>query len=406
MLNEMQHYTHRTPIHPICRVAWSPNRERLAFGEQGGDVHVWDVSTQRISMTCSAAGHQGCGYLGWSPDGNWLLSSYWDGTVALWKVANGELHQLYHEYESGPIVAWSADGKYVAYGGPERDQETISLRETPGEEKLAAYILPERSTLGSLAWSSSGAYLASGGIHYISGGTTEEISIWDPFSGRLLYNYLQPFSPESALIKRMAWSPDEQTLACGNSEGVVYIWKVPEGELLSQYHQRSVRTIKWMPDNKYLVSAGENIHVWEVATASTVAIYRGPYAGNDDSAVLDVDWLPNLQMVATVGVHHSTMGQGGFLSVWKPGESISKTQEEELFAIEEQKREFQRQQNEQELDGKPTTLSEFAQELQRLGLTPREAMNLLQVKNLNHLNYQEAFEQILRLLHERQQDSE
>ena len=74
----------------VKRVAWSPNRPRLAASSTDRIVRVWDLDTQRSERTFE--GHTETVYgVAWSPDGLMLASASRDGTVCLWNTETSEL---------------------------------------------------------------------------------------------------------------------------------------------------------------------------------------------------------------------------------------------------------------------------------------------------------------------------
>ncbi len=79
----------------------------------------------------------------------------------------------------------------------------------------------------------------------------------------------------------VAFSPNGQWLAIGDTNAQIYIWKVGEGCPILHHVINSnnfwVRAIAFSPDSKIITSGGEygNIHLWEVETGKPLAAFPG-----------------------------------------------------------------------------------------------------------------------------------
>ena len=97
----------------ITQVAWSPDGSRLAAASVSGEVHVFDVATERAVHRLEPAHADGCDALAWRPDGAAFATAGRDGMWRLWDAASGR--QLV-EHDTGALwpehAAWSgpADG--------------------------------------------------------------------------------------------------------------------------------------------------------------------------------------------------------------------------------------------------------------------------------------------------------
>lgn len=73
--------------HPAFALQFDPTDSRcFASGHQDGSVSVWDLRGSTRALDTLAHHHHECRALSWSPDGAWLLSGSFDGTICVVQV--------------------------------------------------------------------------------------------------------------------------------------------------------------------------------------------------------------------------------------------------------------------------------------------------------------------------------
>ena len=101
----------------VTQVAWSPDGTRLAAASVSGQVHLFEVATERALHRLEPAHEDGCDALAWRPDGAALATAGRDGKWRLWDSASGK--QLI-EHDAGAIwpehAAWSTVRQTVGRG--------------------------------------------------------------------------------------------------------------------------------------------------------------------------------------------------------------------------------------------------------------------------------------------------
>src|SRR5260370_2192001 len=100
----------------VDAVSWSPDGQYIASGSWDGTVQVWSAHTGFLLTTYK--GHKNVvSALAWSPDGQYIASASCDGTVRVWEAFTGALQVLYLGHSDAvSALAWSPDGQYIASG--------------------------------------------------------------------------------------------------------------------------------------------------------------------------------------------------------------------------------------------------------------------------------------------------
>jgi WD40 repeat protein len=166
----------------VDALAWSSDGKYLAgnvFNTQPGAqtvpadeiqmVWAWNVSSRQVIF--KKAGGNGTGDpIAWQPGSDNLAFLIWvpgkggatTSAIGLWNVATNTLVKQYAAAAFGP-VAWSPDGKYLAYGGGTTQSNTSSVGILDASSGEQVYTYKQMHIhVGALAWSPNGKYIVSG----------------------------------------------------------------------------------------------------------------------------------------------------------------------------------------------------------------------------------------------------
>jgi len=237
----------------VASVAFSPDGQTLASGSWDGTVRLWRVADGALLRTLE-------GHTDWvrsvafSPDGQTLASGSDDHTVRLWRAADGALLRTLEGHTGWVLsVAFSPDGQTLASGSVDG---TVRLWRV-ADGALLRTLEGHTGPVWSVAFSPDGQTLASG-----SGDNT--VRLWRAADGTLL----RTLEGHTGPVWSVAFSPDGQTLASGSDDHTVRLWRVADGALLRtlEGHTGPVWSVAFSPDGQTLASgSGDNtVRLWGV----------------------------------------------------------------------------------------------------------------------------------------------
>ena len=243
--------------------------------------------------------------LSFSPDGQTVATNGQDGSLLLWGVSTGSLHQWSGHGAPVWTVAFDATGETLASGSHDQTvrlwdvQTHCCLRVLEGHKDgvraLAFDSDSQRLASGSSdqtiwLWDvQSGACLHvlqghTGGVftlaftaddqQLISGSFDQTIRVWNLQTG----DTTQVLRGHTGGIWSVAVSPDGQRLASGSGDQTIRLWNLQTGCCLHVLHEHTswVTSVSFSPDGQFLISGSDDrtLKVWDVATGRCIQTWR------------------------------------------------------------------------------------------------------------------------------------
>jgi WD40 repeat protein len=264
----------------VSCVVFSPDGTMLASSGRDQTIRLWDVQ-KREAVGDPLALHDGwVPSVAFKPDGRLLASGGLDGTVILWDVSTREPlgRPLLHDASGVTGVAFSRDGRTVASTARDR---TIALWET-GSRRQVAQLSGHDGIALKLAFSPADDLLASGG-------SDGAVILWNmrtrsPIGAEL--------TGHGERVSHVAFSPDGKILASGAWDGHIMLTRIPmTGEPdISLAHDRKITSFAFSPDGKILASStfGFLVRLWDVATGQCLGELAG-HNGRVESVAFSAD---------------------------------------------------------------------------------------------------------------------
>ena len=221
----------QTLRHPddVFAVAFSPDGCLLATGCADKQLRLWErpKTEPTTYVETLAVQTDGVASLTFSPDGKTLVSTSTKyQTVKLWEVGNLRLlHTLPGHTDQSRCVAWSPDGRTVAYS---RSDSAICVFDVEQSCYQVALVGHTADVYG-LAFTPDGKSLLSGSAD----GTQR---VWDVQSGRCA----RIIVGHAVSLCSLDWSPDGTQLISGGSDELVTIWNFERGDAIQRIARSSL----------------------------------------------------------------------------------------------------------------------------------------------------------------------
>jgi WD40 repeat protein len=250
---------HRLEEHPgpVRFVAFSPDSSMLASASSDGALILWDVVAGARARTLS--GYCGHGNVRFSSDGKLVAAGTPEGSVRMWFSRNGEEARVLPGLHEGLVLclAFSADGKRLASGGEDgkvviTDLDSGKVLESfqrktavwalefsaDGQTVAAGYALPEPVVrlwslkdrdFVALTGHSDGITsirLRSDGRLAVTMSLDGSVRLWE-VGGNLPRKLVLGMGSAGEKLWSGALSPDGRYVATGNSNGTIYLFRLP-----------------------------------------------------------------------------------------------------------------------------------------------------------------------------------
>ena len=229
----------------VLSVGFSPDGQSIVSGSSDQTVRLWDLEGNPIGQPFQ--GHESWVLsVGFGPDGQSIVSGSDDQTVRLWDLEGNPIGQPFQGHESRVLsVGFSPDGQSIVSGS---DDQTVRLWDLEGNPIGQPFQGHEGSVL-SVGFSPDGQSIVSGSFD-------QSVRLWD-LEGNPIG---QPFQGHEGRVWSVGFSPDGQSIVSGSSDQSVRLWDL-EGNPIGQPfqgHEDWVLSVGFSPDGQSIVSGSDD----------------------------------------------------------------------------------------------------------------------------------------------------
>ena len=243
---------------------WLDGGRRVVTACGDGAVRIWSAETGEMVRELRPRGRSmRLALEAVSPDDRVIAAIDHLGGVAMaWDTATGaELAELPLDSAEWPLIAFSADGRWLAAGGG----DVVRVIDTATWQTVVTLHGPG---IHAIAWDPTGPRLATASA-------AGDASIWDVPAGTRA-RHLRDVGPP---FEAVATSPDGRLVALGGRDGSEQVFDVATAKLLSTSRMRDrILSLRFDARSQLLASSGADgtSKVIEAATGQPIAVLSGP----------------------------------------------------------------------------------------------------------------------------------
>ncbi len=276
----------------VNNIGFSSDGQMIISGGENGTVKLWNrYGQEQVTLN----GHKGrVNSVNFSPDGKTIISGGYDGIVKLWNLDGTERALLNGNQGIVNSVSFSPDGQMIASGG---SYGIVKLWNWDGRDRATLYI--DSGALMSVNFSPDGQTIVSG-----SGGDGR-VRLWN-----LNGTQRATLQGDQYIVNSVNFSPSGQIIISGGDDGTVKLRNLDGKELVTlKCEQGRVLSVNFSSDGQTIVSGGSDgtVKLWNRYDGTERMVLKG-----NQISVNSVNFSPDGQTIVSGGLD-------GTVKLWSLG---------------------------------------------------------------------------------------
>jgi len=254
-------------------------------------------------MHISGELNHGIYFAGYSPNGNYIVSTGSDLNVLIWNTMTGNIFRTLSGSTKTPrVAAFTPSGDTVASGG---DGNIISLWDIKSARVVRTFEM-KQGTVRAIDISPDGKMIAACG-------SDMSVRIWDLRNKTLLFD-LKFHKNEVNAVK---FSPDGKILASGGADKTVVLWDLSKGNIIKsrEIQKGAIRGMTFSPDGAFIITCGND---------SLIQVCSVPDLNPELSFPVNISGVQSIA-ISSDGKYLISGNNDGYISMWdfSTGEMLS-----------------------------------------------------------------------------------
>jgi WD40 repeat protein len=275
----------------IESVAFDPDGQTLASGDQGGDVVLWSAKTLSPIRTLRAGA--GVNSVTYSPDGSLLAAGLANGDIVFWRSTSGAKLSIVVVGSEADGLTFSPDGAMLAASTPDA---VVTYDVHTGH--LSMLLVPSHTPVWAVAFSVDGKDL-------VASDDDGNIIRWSTTTRKITASMRDVAAP----IHSLAFSPDGTLLGSADASGYVILWNVSSNTQADVFSQLSAAAdvVAYSPDDQSIATGTGDGDVDVISVVTGLVTNHYPFARG--GSVTALAYSPDGQVLAAAT-------RGGDLTLW------------------------------------------------------------------------------------------
>jgi WD40 repeat protein len=240
----------------VSSIGFSPDGQLLLSGAKDGEVKTWRTvynPPERNALNWP----KNCHLYAVAPDASAAAALHDDSRVTVWELPN--LRQVVTQaldpgYAKPDLFELAPHGKRLAFATP---QGLLAVSDIPSLSEIARAGI-DRAGIALLKFSPKGKFLALAGA-------SPSIILRDPDSLRPVATLARN---ENSPVQVLAFSPGETLCVAGTFDGAVEAWDLTNQRRFALPRHRDLKNLAIFPDGSSLATVGGDAHmrIWDLST--------------------------------------------------------------------------------------------------------------------------------------------